>query len=74
MPSIKHCNISMLYRGLADLLRAGSNQLTEMLKDWNTVLQQSSIGNRKAINSNKQQDGDVPRVSRPAGGRRRKLA
>lgn len=58
---------------MADPLSAGSNQLTEMLKDWNAILQHSSLDCRQASNENEGKDGNAPRVSRPAGGRRRRI-
>jgi len=61
-------------RDLADLLGAGSNHLTEILKEWNDVLRHSSLGRGQAQNANEREDGSAPRVSRPAVGRRRKIA
>jgi hypothetical protein len=59
---------------MADLLGAGSNHLTEILKEWNDVLRHSSLGRGQAHNANEREDGSAPRVSRPAVGRRRKIA
>lgn len=59
---------------LADLLGAGSNHLTEILKEWNDVLRYSSLGRGQAQNSNERKDGTAPCDSRPAVGRRRKIA
>lgn len=61
-------------RSVADLLGAGSNHLAEMLKDWNAILKQSSLGRGQANNSNEREDGSAPRDSRPAVTRRRKIA
>jgi hypothetical protein len=33
---------------MADLLSASSNQLAEILADWNEVLQQSKLGKKSA--------------------------
>lgn len=59
---------------MADLLGASSNHLTEILKEWNDVLRHSSLGRGHAQNSNEREDASAPRVSRPAVGRRRKIA
>lgn len=59
---------------VADLLGAGSNHLAEILKDWSAILKQSSLGREQAQNSNEREDGSAPRDSRPAVGRRRKMA
>lgn len=58
---------------MADLLGAGSNQLADMFKDWNNVLQHSSLG-KKPINANEPQHGNAPSASRLARPRRRKMA
>ncbi len=59
---------------MADPLTASSNHLTEILKEWNDVLQHSSLGCGKAQNTNEHKDGRAPRDSRPAVTRRRKTA
>lgn len=59
---------------VADLLGAGSNQIAEILKDWNAILKQSSLGRGQAQNTNEREDGCAPCDSRPAVGRRRKIA
>jgi hypothetical protein len=59
---------------MADLLGAGSNRLTEILKEWNDVLRHSSLGQKEALNTNEREDGSAPPDSRPAVGRRRKIA
>lgn len=70
----------MVWRGLrhlrivADLLGAGSNHFAEILKDWTAILKQSSLGRGQAQNATERDDGSAPRVSRPAVGRRRKIA
>lgn len=70
----------MVWRGLrhlrivAGLLGAGSNQLTDVLREWNDVLQHSSLGRGQPSNENEGKDGDAPCVSRPAAVRRRKMA
>ncbi|MCW2368837.1 hypothetical protein [Sphingobium sp. B11D3D] len=57
---------------LADLLGAGSNHLTDILKNWNDVLRDSSLGrgNLKPLNESK--DGSAPRDAIRAVVRRRK--
>ena len=52
---------------------SGSNQLTEILKEWNDVLRHSSLGQKEALNTNEREDESAPRVSLPAVGRRRKI-
>lgn len=59
---------------MADLLGAGSNQLAEILMEWTTVLKDSSLGYPQPNNTNERKDGCAPRDSRPAVGRRRKIA
>lgn len=59
---------------VADLLSAGSNHLTEMLREWNNILQHSSLGQNQAQNTNERKDERVPRDGLPAVGRRRKIA
>jgi len=58
---------------MADLMGSGSNQLTEILKEWNDVLRHSSLGQKEALNTNEREDESAPRVSLPAVGRRRKI-
>lgn len=59
---------------MADLLSAGSNHLTEMLREWNKILQHSSLGQNQAQNTNERKDERAPLDSLPAVGRRRKIA
>ncbi len=59
---------------MADLLSAGSNHLTEMLREWNNILQHSSLGQNQAQNTNERKDERAPRDGLPAVGRRRKIA
>lgn len=59
---------------MADLLSASSNRLTEILEDWNKVLQKSSLGRNTPDNQNERKDGSAPRGSRPAAVRRRRTA
>lgn len=69
LEAAKHGNFKM-----ADLLGAGSNHLTDMLKEWNAVLQHSSLGCSQAQNTNERKDERAPRDGLPAVGRRRKTA
>ncbi len=46
---------------MADLLSAGSNQFTEMLADWNKVLQQSKLGKKALISNDVRKNGNAPR-------------
>lgn len=62
------------YEMLADLLGASSNRLTEILEDWNKVLQKSSLGRNTPDNQNERKDDSAPRDSRPAAVRRRRTA
>lgn len=59
---------------MADLLGAGSNQdqLIEVLKKWNEVLQHSSLGCGKLPGNDEGKDGSAPCDSHPAAVRRRK--
>jgi hypothetical protein len=59
---------------VADLLGANSNRLTEILEDWNKVLQKSSLGRNTPDNQNERKDDSAPRGSRPAAVRRRRTA
>lgn len=59
---------------VADLLGSGSNRLTETLKEWNDILQHSSLVRRPAQNTNERKDESASRDSRPAVGRRRSIA
>jgi hypothetical protein len=66
--------ISAYFWGVADLLGASSNHLTEMLKEWNDVLQHSSLGRRPSHNKNEREHERAPRDGLRAVGRRRKIA
>jgi hypothetical protein len=59
---------------MADLLGASSNQnqLIEVLKKWNEVLQHSSLGCGKLSDTEEGKDGSAPRDSHRAVVRRRK--
>ncbi len=59
---------------MADLLGASSNRLTEILEDWNKVLQKSSLGRNAPDNQNERKDDSAPHGSRPAAVRRRRTA
>ena len=47
---------------LADLMDTSSNQLAEILADWNTVLQQSKLAQTKPSNINEGEQKDAPQV------------
>jgi hypothetical protein len=54
---------------MADLLSASSNQLAEILADWNEVLQQSKLGKKAPINNNERENGNAPRNRHLTGSR-----
>ena len=47
---------------LADLMDSSSNQLAEILADWNTVLQQSKLAQTKPSNTNEGEQTDAPQA------------
>jgi len=49
---------------LADLMDTSSNQLAEILADWNTVLQQSKLAQTKPSNTNEGEQTDAPQAGK----------
>jgi hypothetical protein len=47
---------------MADLMDSSSNQLAEILADWNTVLQQSKLAQTKPSNTNEGEQTDAPQA------------
>jgi hypothetical protein len=69
---IKSLKINRKIAKMADLLSASSNQLAEMLADWNEVLQQSKLGKKAPINNNERENSNAPRNRHLTGSRGRK--
>ncbi len=59
---------------MADPQGADSNHLAEILKEWNDVLQHSSLARSIFKPVNESKDGNAPRDAIRAVGRRRKAA
>lgn len=59
---------------LAGLQGASSNQIMQILKDWNSVLQKLSPAKSSPEHANESEDGSAPRDSHPVAVRRRKTA
>ena len=59
---------------LADLMDSSSNQLAEILADWNTVLQQSKLAQTKPSNTNDGEQSDAPQAGTKRHLRTRKRA
>jgi len=59
---------------LAGLQGASSNQIMQILKDWNSVLQKLSPAKSLPEHANESEDGSAPRDNHPVAVRRRKTA
>jgi len=59
---------------MADLMDTSSNQLAEILADWNTVLQQSKLARIAPSNTNEGEQNDAPQEGRKRLLRKQKRA
>lgn len=59
---------------MAGLQGASSNQIMQILRDWNSVLEDIGLGKSQPVNANEDKDGSAPRDSHPVAVRRRKTA
>jgi hypothetical protein len=67
-------NINKNNHELADWMDASSNQLAEILADWNKVLQQSKLGRTTPSNTNEREQQTAPQKARERPLRTRKRA
>ena len=59
---------------LADWTDQSSNQIAEILADWNTILQQSKLARKQPSNINEGEQTDAPQVGLKTRARMRKRA
>lgn len=62
------------FQKLADWMNQSSNQIAEILADWNTILQRSKLARKHPGNTNEGEQTDAPQAGLKTRARMRKRA